>query len=39
MNERLLGVWKLQEGFEIMDNDKELYIVMFDQATNKENSS
>jgi hypothetical protein len=36
MKERLQKVWKLQGGFEIMDNDNGFYMVKFDQAAEKE---
>jgi hypothetical protein len=36
MKDRLHKVWKLQRGFEIMDNDNGFYMVKFDQVVNKE---
>jgi hypothetical protein len=36
MKERLQKVWKLQSGFEIMDNDNGFYMVKFDHAADKE---
>lgn len=36
MKERLQKIWKLQGGFEIMDNDNGFYMVKFDQAADKE---
>ncbi|XP_045792004.1 uncharacterized protein LOC123886756 [Trifolium pratense] len=36
MKERLQRVWKLQGGFEIMDNDNGFYMVKLDQAADKE---
>jgi hypothetical protein len=36
MKERLQKVWKLQHGFEIMDNDNGLYMVKLDHAADKE---
>ncbi|MCH82243.1 hypothetical protein A2U01_0003044, partial [Trifolium medium] len=36
MKDRLHKVWKLQGGFEIMDNDNGFYMVKFDQAADKE---
>lgn len=37
MKDRLHTIWKLAGWIEIMDNDNGLYLVKFDQATNKEN--
>ena len=31
-------IWKLQGGFEIMDNDNSFYMVKFDQAEDRENN-
>lgn len=36
MKDRLHKVWKLQGGFEIMDNDNGFYMVKFDQSPDKE---
>jgi hypothetical protein len=36
MKERLQKVWKLQGGFEIMDNDNGFYMVKFDHVADKE---
>jgi hypothetical protein len=36
MKDRLHRIWKLQGGFEIMDNDNGFYMVKFDQAADKE---
>ncbi|MCI00123.1 hypothetical protein A2U01_0021139, partial [Trifolium medium] len=36
MKERLQKVWKLQGGFEIMDNDNSFYMVKFDHVADKE---
>jgi len=36
MKDRLQKVWKLQGGFEIMDNDNGFYMVKIDQAADKE---
>ncbi|MCH97149.1 DUF4283 domain protein, partial [Trifolium medium] len=36
MKEHLQKVWKLQGGFEIMDNDNGFYMVKFDHAAEKE---
>jgi len=36
LKDRLKKVWKLQGGFEIMDNDDGFYMVKFDQAANRE---
>jgi hypothetical protein len=36
MKDRLQKVWKLQGGFEIMDNDNGFYMVKFDHAADKE---
>jgi len=36
MKDRLQKIWKLQGGFEIMDNDNGFYMVKFDQAADKE---
>lgn len=36
MKERLQKIWKLQGGFDIMDNDNGFYMVKFDQAADKE---
>jgi hypothetical protein len=36
MRDRLHRIWKLQGGFEIMDNDNGFYMVKFDQAADKE---
>jgi hypothetical protein len=36
MKERLQKIWKLQGGFDIMDNDNGFYMVKFDQAVDKE---
>jgi len=36
MKERLQKTWRLQGGFEIMDNDNGFYMVKFDQAADKE---
>jgi len=36
MKERLQKIWKLQGGFDIMDNDNGFLMVKFDQAADKE---
>ncbi|KAK2420967.1 hypothetical protein QL285_031645 [Trifolium repens] len=36
MKDRLHRIWKLQGGFEIMDNDNGFYMVKFHQAADKE---
>jgi len=36
MRDRLQKIWKLQGGFEIMDNDNGFYMVKFDLAADKE---
>ncbi|MCH79387.1 hypothetical protein A2U01_0000136 [Trifolium medium] len=36
MKERLQKIWKLQGGFEIMNNDNGFYMVKFDHAADKE---
>jgi len=36
MKDRLQKVWKLQSGFEIMDNDNGFYMLKFDQEADKE---
>jgi hypothetical protein len=36
MKDSLHKVWKLQGGFEIMDNDNGFYMVKFDQTADKE---
>jgi len=36
MKERLYKVWKLQGGFEIMNNNNGFYMVKFDQTADKE---
>jgi len=36
MKERLQKIWKLQGGFDIMDNDNGFFMVKFDQAADKE---
>jgi len=36
LKDRLKKVWKLQGGFEIMDNDNGFYMVKFDQVADRE---
>lgn len=36
MRDRLQKIWRLQGGFEIMDNDNGFYMVKFDQEADKE---
>jgi len=36
LKDRLKKIWKVQGGFEIMDNDNRFYMVKFDQAVDKE---